>query len=148
MAEFDPTTLRALMELHEELSKTVMLSEGFKDYIIQKTIEAVGEGVAAQRPDEELLQQEFAARQFIDKAIVKLRVRTVEELVVKLDSDVRLRGFALFIKKHFQVGNPMDRILLGSYEELVAFREWFWMEINENPDEFAQLAALGEWDTE
>ena len=134
----------SLERLHEELSKTSVISESFKDFIFQTALRAVDEGVGVHTPsavEQESLRQEFVSRRFDDKSCVKLSARSLEELSRECftgDRSGRLIGS--FLDDRFP--EPKDavlKLLTGTYAEVIAVREWLWREINENPESFCDV---------
>jgi len=137
--ERDLTRLPAFQELHTELSKTMVLSDRFRDYIIQQAFRAVEEAAKSFEPgidEQNILRDEFRGRRFIDKTAVRLGTQSIDLLLKSL----REKGYAgavlgrLLDTGYPKEHDPLYALLTGSYEEVVAVREWLWRAMNETPD--------------
>jgi len=132
---------KELNELHAELSKTAVLSDAFKDYIIRQTLAAASEAFSRGRAvGSEELRQEFIARRFKDKTAVKTGIRNISELCSKLDQDTSVAIFRVFNKLFpGKPGDWLKIVISGSFEELEALREWLWRLIDEKPEVLSEF---------
>ena len=72
----------AFDDLHKELAKTAVLSDSFKDYLIQQIYRTIEELTVDQGSQEsEALRQEFMLRRFSDKTAVKLGATCMQEVI-------------------------------------------------------------------
>jgi hypothetical protein len=133
---------KELNELHAELSKTSVISDAFKDYIIRTTLEAAANAYSKGRAvGSEELRQEFIGRRFSDKSSVKTGVHNMSELCAKITQGNSPVIFQV-LNKLFP-GKPGDwiRIVLsGSFEEVEAFREWLWRIVDQKPEVFSEFS--------
>lgn len=134
----------AFQELHTELAKTGVISDAFKDYILRMALAVGEEEVKSQTPssvEQEALRQEFISRRFDDKTCVKLNSRSLEELASQCFKGSKAGGFigALLDRRFPDPHDAIHKLFLGTYEEVIAVREWLWREINENPEMFCDI---------
>jgi hypothetical protein len=123
-----------LKELHDELAKTSVISDVFKDRILQLALEAADE-VRKAKPggDAEELRQEFMGRRFKDVSAVKLVARSIAEFLNKFSKDRHALGIVRFLMSKYPKGDWLRSFLLGTHTDVVAVREWLWREMSENP---------------
>jgi hypothetical protein len=134
----DIENIEAVRDLHAELAKTAVLSDAFKDFLIRSVFLAIEEAakLAVPREDErEAFRNEFRNRLFTDKTSVKLGSRTFSDLLESLQG----KGYAGAVLGHLLDMNypePRDgisKLLTGTYDEVLAVREWLWRSLNEDP---------------
>jgi hypothetical protein len=134
-----------LLQLNSELEKTAVISEQFKQFIMGMAVAAAEEAFVNidKKTDEPNFEEEFIFRQFSGKASVRLKCRNMSELPLKLRGHVGLsRGIGIYIGKYYPDGGGVVSLLTASYVYVTAVREWLWMEINNNPDRFAEVVGL------
>jgi hypothetical protein len=137
----DEAKTEKLELLYEELSKTSVISENFKELIYSLATQAVDEvSKGIKGPNEEgLLQGEFASRRFKDSSAVIFKSRNIAELAEK-SFDVWWKLFSYIFSKFpreiaKQTVHPMFMLFCGPMSDVVAVREWLWRELNENSKE-------------
>lgn len=134
----------AIQELQRELAKTSIISDAFKDYLMRATLMAVEEAMVSggdNAVEQEVLRKEFLSRRFDDKSRVKLSAHNIEDLFKDcLRQPYGSRLIGLFFGTHFpEPNNAMEKLLTGSYDDVVAVREWLWRAINETPRDFCEV---------
>jgi hypothetical protein len=117
--------------LREELSKTAVLSDYFKDVILalaSSDAEAEDDTASADSPPS--LKEIALSKRFVDKAAVLLKSYNLEELFKKL-SDRQITSLCLFFSKNFPI--QARHLLLGTEGAHDIFLEIILREINEHP---------------
>jgi hypothetical protein len=122
----------------------MVLSDRFRDYIVQQAFRAVEEAASSFAPgidEQNLLRDEFRGRRFIDKTAVRLGVQSIDLLLKSL----REKGYSgAVLGRLFDAGYPKEHdafyaLLTGSFEEVLAVREWIWRNLNETPDALCEV---------
>jgi len=136
--------LGSIQELQIELAKTGVISDAFKNYILHMALKAAEEAVSSMAPggvEQEALRQEFISRRFEDKACVKLNARTLEELTEQcFHTKISGRLLGNFFDENFpEPHDALQKLLTGTFDDVIAVREWLWREINENPLPFCDI---------
>lgn len=135
-----------LIQLNAELDKTVVISEQFKQFIMSLAAAAAEEAYSVNidiKKEEIDFGDEFINRQFIGKASVRLKCRTFAELTAKLNGSLGLsRGIGIYLGRYFPQKSGLVPLLTANFQEVVAVREWLWMEINTQTDRFAEIVGL------
>lgn len=138
------TVPSVLEELQMELAKTGVISDDFKNYLLHMCLRAVEEALSSMAPgsvEQEALRQEFLARRFSDKSRVKLNSQSIESLGEQCFSEEYSGRFlGEFLDDRFpEPKDALKKLLLGTYDDVVAVREWLWRELDENPETFCDL---------
>lgn len=146
--EFNVENYPSVQRIYEELHKTAVLSDSFKDFLWNMMLEAMTDVHSGSPAVEEVpVNEEFASRRFSDVTTVKLGASCMEELIAAIQTDKNVAGLFAYIWKNFpkKAGNPVQFLMLGTTENVIAFRDWFFASINRDTDEFARTVGLGEW---
>lgn len=141
----DAAKLPAVENLQMELTKTGVISDMFKDFLMSVTMAAVEQAHAlgASGGVDPELHEEFLTRAFADKAVVKLKAKNISEFLKQIPIEYAGRLLGEYIDRYFpntkDETRGVDKLFLGTHVDISAVREWLWRELNEHPEKLVEL---------